>query len=190
MKDAWKAGMECVSGFFISQSSKDLERACAVISPEIRSSMEEAIAGWRCVLDERPSSRRKSVDEKESLHGTSWGASFSRTLTGRFQQDWPHRAYAFQPGRFFFARFARTCESRQSDVHTMRFPDCVLKFGDSGTIVEDDAMMQPRICRYYQFFEFELIDAYEKARGQKLQKNLPDPFRLHGAEISDPVTQK
>ena len=43
----------------------------------------------------------------------------------------------------------------------MCFLDCVLKFDDAGTIVEDNATLQPRHCRYYQFFEFELLDVDE-----------------------------
>ena len=43
----------------------------------------------------------------------------------------------------------------------MCFLDCLLKFDDAGTIVADDAWPQPRHCRYYRFFESELLDVDE-----------------------------
>ena len=47
----------------------------------------------------------------------------------------------------------------------MCFLDCVIKFDDAGAIVEDNATLHPRHCRYYQFFEFELLGVDEADGG-------------------------
>ena len=53
----------------------------------------------------------------------------------------------------------------------MRFVDRLLKFGDAGAIVEDDAALQPRRCCYFQFFEFELLDV-DEAEGAEATEEL------------------
>ena len=103
MKEALKAGMKCVSGYFFSQSGRELDRNWSDIYPKLRSAREEAIAGWQCVLDAWAHRRRKSVEEKEILYGARGESPSPRTLTGRLQQGSPPRAYACQQNPCFLA---------------------------------------------------------------------------------------
>ena len=158
MKGDWGPVLSAYLDFFYL-SGGDLERARCQIPPILRPSMDETVDGGRCFLYMWASRRKQSVEAKSTLYGVSWIAAFPENA------DWStsegmgesHKC-ASAESLLYAVRFARKYESRKSDVPRMCILDCVLKFDESGAILEGDAALPPRNVHYYQIFEFNLID--------------------------------
>ena len=61
----------------------------------------------------------------------------------------------------------RTYEIPKEGDPRLCFMDFVLKFDEHGMIAEDNVARCPNFCRFYQLFDFELLDESETAEEER-----------------------
>ena len=167
MKLEWKECMECVSGFFFSICGGEVGQTWEALRAELLRGRRRSVADGSNVLEDWKAKRAGAIMAKESTYGPSWTVSFAKNSDWATVAGLSASRMAISSENHLFSRpaaaahFKHTYECAKDEEPRLCFTDCVLMFGPHGYIVEDTEARTPRSCRFYQFFNFDLIDPEE-----------------------------
>ena len=153
--------MECVSGFFFSLLGRGVAQSWEELAVELRGALNSAHEVGGEVI------RKWQISRRERAYVPSWAISFAKN------SDWGNSAglaslrLATSAANHLFSRssaadhFKTTYECPKEEEPSICFLDCVLKFSADGCIAEDNDIRNPMSCRFYRFFNFELLAEWE-----------------------------
>ena len=156
--------MDCVAGFFFTLEGMGIPRTWNNVEDELRATIHASSGNYAPLIDRWLDARRTSVEKKERKYGVAWSMNFAKTADWATQVGMSASRASVAAEVHLFSRpttslqFKRTYECSKVEEPRMCFLDCVLKFDDVGAIVEDKEKKAPRNCRFYQIFDFRLLD--------------------------------
>ena len=141
--------------------------------------------------------RRSPVEEKDLTYGSTWGVNFARCVEWATASGVSAIRRGFSAESRLFSRsttgphLMRTYEIPKEGDPTMCFMGCGLKFDERGMLADDNVARCPRFCRFYQLFDFELLDESETSGDERAaSKTLRLPPKLLGVGTQGPISQK
>ena len=182
MKSEWKNCLDCVAGFFFTLEGKGVERTWPSVEDELRGAIRHSDGDYDDLIGKWLHARRTCVEKKERQYGVAWSMNFTKTADWATQVGMSASKSSVAAEVHLFSRpatalhFKRTYECPKIEEPRMCFLDCVLKFNEDGSIVEDKERKAPRNCRFYQFFDFPLLDNRETEEDKKAANDALQTF--------------